>query len=529
MNRREFVSCVGAVVTGAAASARVTGLQKSSFVPDVEIELRAAVGTAPVLPGPATRVWRYEARLLKGAPATIASLPDSYLGPVLRWRTGQRVRVHFLNDLPEPSIVHWHGLDVPQEADGHPRLAVGPGQRYVYEFEVTNRAGTYWYHPHPHMRTAHQVYHGLAGIILVSDPVESALNLPDGDDDLICVIQDRQFGNDNQLVYLSGMPMDNMNGFLGSRMLVNGRPSASRSLATRAYRLRLMNGSNARVYKLGWDPATPMTVIGTDGGLLERPVQRPYVTLAPGERVDTILDLREAPIGHRLVLRSLEFPSELFTMTMGSGRMGGGMRGGMGGGGGDRRGRTGMGRGAAGETLPQGARFDVMTVTVDRRERSAFVLPPRLSSFDRTWQPPASVPTRVVKLDFRHMRFLLDGREFDMQEVTSAETVKAGSTHIWELDNSGPTMMNVRLGHPLHLHGRQYRVLKRQVEPARRAGWDTLREGFVDEGWKDTVLVLPGERVQVLVTFSSHPGLYLYHCHNLEHEDMGMMRNFKIV
>jgi len=205
--------------------------------------------------------------VLNGPPSTIQALPDSCIGPVLRFRTGQRVRIHFLDSLPEPSIVHWHGLDVPADADGHPRLAGGPGQRYLYEFEVTNRAGTYWYHPHPHMRTAYQAYHGLAGMIVVSDPVETALNPPAGDGDLVFVIQDRQFDGSNQLVYLSGMPMDSMNNFLGSRILVNGLPSASRSLVTRAYRVRLMNGSNSRVYKLAWDPSTPMTVIGTDGGL----------------------------------------------------------------------------------------------------------------------------------------------------------------------------------------------------------------------------------------------------------------------
>jgi len=192
-------------------------------------------------------------------------------------------------------------------------------------------------------------------------------------------------------------------------------------------------------------------------------------------------------------------------------------------------GRGAIGRGTSNDTLPQGARFDVMTLTVDRREPSTYTPPARLASFDRTWEAPTGVPTRHVKIDFQHMRFFLDGREFDMQDVTSSETVKAGSTHIWEFDNSGPTMMNMRLGHPMHLHGRQFRVLRRQVEPAREADWDSLREGFVDEGWKDTTLVLPGERVQVLVTFSTHPGLCMYHCHNLEHEDMGMMRNFKIV
>jgi FtsP/CotA-like multicopper oxidase with cupredoxin domain len=404
----------------------------------------------------------------------------------------------------------------------------------VYDFEIVNRAGTYWYHPHPHMRTGPQVMRGLAGAILVSDPDENALNLPSGAEELVCVLQDRQLDGNNQIVYLpepgdgmrpmgrmggmGGMSMDAMTGFLGDQVLVNGRVPETLPLATRAYRLRLMNGSNARVYKLAWSDDTPLTVIGTDGGLLERPVRRRYVTLAPGERVDTILDLSARDPGTRLWLRSLPFPEALFVAPMGRG-MGRG-RG---------RGMMGRGSGSPSRPLPHGAPMDVLPVLIERRERDGFVLPDRLSTYDRAWQPPGSTPTRTVRIDFRMMRFFLNGRQFDLTDVADEETVGAGSTHIWEFDNSGPAMMNMRIGHPMHLHGRQFRVLRRQVEAGRAAAYGALADGFVDEGWKDTVLVLPGERVQVLVQFSRYPGLFLYHCHNLEHEDMGMMRNYRIV
>ena len=175
-------------------------------------------------------------------------------------------------------------------------------------------------------------------------------------------------------------------------------------------------------------------------------------------------------------------------------------------------------------------RAHLLTVAVDRRERSTFTLPATLSRYEAAWQPPPNVPTRVVKIDFMRMQFFLGGREFDMHDVAADETVTAGSTHIWEYDNSGPgMMMNMRLGHPMHMHGRQFRVLRRTVDAGRQADWQTLKDGLVDEGWKDTTLVLPGERVQCLVKFSGYLGLFLYHCHNLEHEDMGMMRNFRIV
>jgi FtsP/CotA-like multicopper oxidase with cupredoxin domain len=207
-------------------------------------------------------VWRFTGRLLKGPADTLQTLPGSYLGPVIRLRRGQHVRVRFANQLGEDSIVHWHGLDVPESADGHPRLAVGQGREYVYEFEVTNRAGTYWYHPHPHMRTGAQVYQGLAGVLLVQDEEEERLALPSGGTELLCVIQDRQFDARNQLVFHGGDMMEMMNGFLGDRVLVNGRPQPTTEVDAAWHRVRLVNASNARIYKLAWSRDVQMAVIG---------------------------------------------------------------------------------------------------------------------------------------------------------------------------------------------------------------------------------------------------------------------------
>ena len=136
-------------------------------------------------------MWRFTGRVIKGPADSLQTLPGSYLGPVIRVRRGQRVRVRFANQLGEDSIVHWHGLDVPEAADGHPRRAVGHGREYVYDFEVTNRAGTYWYHPHPHMRTGAQVYHGLAGLAPRAGRRGGDASLPSGDAELLCVLQDR--------------------------------------------------------------------------------------------------------------------------------------------------------------------------------------------------------------------------------------------------------------------------------------------------------------------------------------------------
>jgi FtsP/CotA-like multicopper oxidase with cupredoxin domain len=157
------------------------------------------------------------------------------------------------------------------------------------------------------------------------------------------------------------------------------------------------------------------------------------------------------------------------------------------------------------------------------------VLPRVLSTFDASWRGNgAARPSRVVSLGFRHMQWLLDDRVFEMEGVAADETVTAGSTHVWEFQNTDG-MMGMRLAHPMHLHGRQFRVVDRQIGGAVREDWSALRDGFTDEGWKDTVLVMPGERVKVLVRFTDYRGVYLYHCHNLEHEDMGMMRNYRVV
>jgi FtsP/CotA-like multicopper oxidase with cupredoxin domain len=479
----------------------------TGFVPDVEMVLTAAPDEVSVLPGAPTRVWRFTGRLLKGPADTLQTLPGSYLGPVIRLRRGQHVRVRFANKLGEDSIVHWHGLDVPESADGHPRLAIGHGHEYVYEFEVTNRAGTYWYHPHPHMRTGAQVYQGLAGLLLVQDVEEDALALPSGGAELLCVLQDRQFDARNQLVFHGGGMMEMMNGFLGDRVLVNGQPQPTTEVDAGWHRLRVLNGSNARIYKLAWSHDLQMAVIGGDGGVLEKPSYRQALTLAPGQRADLLLDLTSLAAGREVHLESQAFAEA----EAGAGGMMG-MRGG----------RM-MGMRGGRSNVPNGAPLRVMTLRTRARKGPAFRVPDRLSSFDPAWSLTAAPPIRRVPLTFQRMEWLLGGRTFAMRDVSPEETVAAGSTRLWEFVNM-PNPMGMEAAHPIHMHGRQFRVIDRTGGRA----MNTLRAGIVDDGWRDTVLVLPGETVRVQVTFTRHPGLYLYHCHILEHEDMGMMRNFRV-
>ena len=471
------------------------------FTPDVEIELVARPDELQVLPGRLTAVWRYVGRVLSGPADALQSVPDSYAGPIFRFRTGQKVRIRYLNRIPQPSIVHWHGLIVPERMDGHPRDVVPTGGEYVYEFEVRNRAGTYWFHPHPHEYTGTQVYGGLAGLFLVSDDEERAARLPSGERDISIVLADRTFDPANQLVYEAAMGpgmMGGMTGFVGERILANGRPSLSFPAAAGAYRVRLLNGSNSRIYRIARSDRKPLVAIASDGGLLAAPVTRPFLVLGPAERAELWLDFHDVSAGSRIALiaEPLDF-----------GGAGMGMMGGM------------MGRGmGAGPQSAAPYPFALFTVG---RGAGRQALPVRLAELAPA---PARKDSkrREFAITLGHMRWGINGRTFDMDEVEPDERVRFGDTEVWEFTNRTPMMA---IPHPMHVHAVQFRVFERLGTPP---GLDGLRAGFLDGGLKDTVLVLPGERVRVLLTFNAFRGLFLYHCHNLVHEDMGMMRNFLV-
>ena len=475
---------------------------ETEFVPDLDISLESLPGKLSLFPGKPTEVWRYRATVIKGDKNRVIELPRSYLGPIIKVHQGEKVRIRFTNSIPEKSIIHWHGLHVPAIMDGHPRYVVEQGQSYLYEFEVNNRAGTYWYHPHPHGRTGPQVYKGLAGLFLVSDEQEQSIGLPDGEYDVPLVIQDRTFDRENQLVYTSGHRMEQMTGFLGDLIFVNGLPDFTLPVSTTAYRLRLLNGSNSRIYKLAWKDGRPLTIIGTDGGLLEKPVSRRYVFLAPGERIELWAKFSNSPVGYETDLISLPFDAGEF--------------------GGTRRGRGMMmgGRMGQNQNLPNGAGFSVFNIKVTKQVIKKQTLPENLSKISPIQQDKAVnlLHPRQFYITARHMQWSINGRVFQMEDVADDEIVQLGSKEIWEFNNTGGGMMHMmNMPHPIHLHGKQFRIIERS---------GVKHEGYVDEGWKDTVLLMPGERIRILVDFDDYPGLFLYHCHNLEHEDMGMMRNY---
>lgn len=509
ISRREFLRLAGLGTTAMLASGFRLPLQMEPFVPDAEIAITAKEKYVQILSGSQTRVWSYEGQLLSGSGVTVQAVPGSYLGPIIRAKTGTKLRIYFHNQLAEDSVIHPHGPRVPEDADGHPMSAIGPGQTKVYEFEVIDRAGPYWFHPHPHMRTAEQVAMGMAGLLYVWDD-EEALAVPGastGANDIPVIIQDRNFDSANQILYNP----NNMWGYLGSRILVNGKPNTVLSLEPRAYRLRILNGSNARTYKLGWSNGMPLQVIGTDGGLLPAVATRNYVMLMPGERIDLWADFT-ALARKQVVLRSLAFdPGGM----MGGGGMGGGGMGGGGMGGGGGGGMTGG--------LPMGSAFDILTVTVGRRASTRPVLgllPPLSVIYDAGNIPNYSSP-RPFTLDMQMMEWTINGRVFEMMAVAEDEIVHLHDTMAWEWINNTP------IPHPMHMHNVQFQVVQRT--PSSLSSYTTINQGLVDTGWKDTVLVWPGERVKIAMTFGPHAGMYMYHCHILEHEDMTMMRNYMIM
>jgi FtsP/CotA-like multicopper oxidase with cupredoxin domain len=496
----------------------------SDFDPDVVIELTQEVADIPIFRGPETRVWKVFGKVLKGPETAIVNHTDSYIAPTIQLQKGQKVRIILKNNLPAQSILHWHGLHVPSKMDGNPMYAINQGQTFVYEFKILNRAGFYWYHAHTHSVTAKQVYSGLAGLFIVSDEEEQALNLPKGEYDVTLAIQDRTFDDQNQLYYNNHM-MQRMQGFLGNQIVVNGQPDYVLPVASRAYRLRLLNGSNSRIYKLAWDDGTPMTVIGVDGGLLERPEQHAYIMLAPGERREIWVDFGGKTVGTELTLRSLSFDGSMFGGMMG-GRMMGGMRGGM-------MGRM-HGRMMGGGDLPLGSDYAVLKVKVSRQSQVQDKLPEQLTTIKPLrLQDAANVDSpRNILLSMRHMSALLNGRSYKMDDVRADEIIPVNTLQVIAFDNgfSGGGMggMMMAMPHPMHMHGEQFQVLKREIDPSFRSSYESVKAGFVDSGWKDTVLVMPGEKVTVLKPFNDYKGVFMYHCHNLEHEDMGMMRDFLV-
>ncbi|MEP7217288.1 MAG: multicopper oxidase family protein, partial [Bacteroidota bacterium] len=410
-------------------------------------------------------------------PTTVWTLGGSYPAPTIRLKKGEQFSVMLTNNLEEPTNIHWHGLLVPAEMDGHAMDVVAPGSGKKYEFTIEQRAGIYWYHPHPDGSTGRQVYKGMAGFFIVEDDEEMALGLPSGNYEIPLVIQDRRIRTDRAFDYTLTMP-DRMDGRLGDTILANGTPDAMFDAESTIYRFRLLNGSNARVYNIALSDHHDLHVIGTDCGLLDRLRSVQSFFLGPGERVDLLIDLSSYTIGSSVRLVAETFDNAIDWTTQGWGG-------------------------------------DILTLNV-MKEGPKRTLPTTLVSYEHL-DPDNAIRTRsfsfkmVVPMPETGMHtindLVYDGARVDL-------TVGAGDTEIWRLFNNSDEP------HPIHIHGAQFQILNRDG-----TGIDDPK----DMGWKDTVILWGKQVVEVVVRFSTHTGMFLFHCHNLEHEDDGMMMNYEIM
>ena len=435
----------------------------------------------------------------------------AYQNPIIRIKRGNQFNARLQNGLNEPTIIHWHGLHLPGVMDGHPRTTIAAGAHYDYAFPVTNRGGMYWYHTHAHNLTAKQAYFGLAGIFMVEDEDETALRnalqLVPGITELPLLIQDKQFNSAGELSYASN-PMQQMMGQLGDTILVNLTPQPQLDIANRLYRFRILNGSNSRIYKLAFihrGKTLPYAIIGTDAGLLDQPYTAQEVFLAPGERVDILFDASQLRTGEEVLLKSLAFEA------MNNEMMGGGMGGMMG------------GMGSA--SLALGAEFEIMKLVVTSHGAATpSVAPRKLSSIARIDTRGATV--RNISLTMQRMRWLINGESFKMDSYPIQS--RSNSVELWDIQNAKMSMP-----HPMHMHGFSFQVVSRRNSPGqvRKLAQDASGRLVTDLGWKDTILVWPGETVRIAIDFTNaYEGdqIYLVHCHNLEHEDQGMMVNHRV-
>jgi suppressor of ftsI/bilirubin oxidase len=444
----------------------------------------------------------------------------SFLNPTLVVRSGEPFRVVLENALDAPTIVHWHGLTVDTRNDGGGMPLVAPRGRYEYGFEVRNRGALYWYHPHPHGLTAGQVYDGLFGLLEVEDDdtiaLRRELDLTPGSTEITLVLQDRRATG-----RYARSAEDAVHGVFGDALYVNGATCAQTDVGTRLYRLRILNACNARTLLLGLRTASgaavPFDVIGNDGGLLPAPVRAQSAFLATAERLDVLVDLRDASVGETVVLETRAFDPMHAEIRLPASA-----------GAGDAHAahQQGSDEHAAHRTAawPEGAPRDILRLRV--RERVAYDrrVPARLS----TLQPVdvTNAQERPLRLGYKSGQWRINDRVFVMGE-TPIEVAR-DTTEVWLLRNYFTSMP-----HAMHLHGFGFEVAERETspDPVKALAIDAKGRLPSDLGRKDTVLVWPGESVRVAIRFAlpfDGPQTYLFHCHNLEHEDGGMMLAVKV-
>jgi bilirubin oxidase len=429
----------------------------------VELDLVAAPAQLTLRPGTTTPAYAYN-----------GSVP----GPTLELQEGDRVIIHFRNELPEPTTVHWHGLHLPFVADGSPFHPVAPGETYDYEFTVRpGSAGTYWYHPHPHHSTGWQVTKGLYGAVVVRAADDPLAGIPER----VLMLADNRLLEDGSLDLPEKTSLqsryDFENGREGDLVFVNGaiRPTVT-IRPGEVQRWRIINASAARVYRLAL-PGHTLLHVGTDGGLFERPVERDEITVAAAERVEVLVRGTGAP-GSVSVLQALPYDRYIHQTRPADWQAT----------------RELLELRYAAEPVARTAAAGGSTDA----EMAPFTIPATLRPVPEL-DTLAATATRVISFS----QGMINGKLMDMDRVDVH--AKLGATEIWEVENL------VGMDHPFHLHGFQFQVIDRNGVP----------EPF--RSWKDVVNVPKHEVVRLIVRYDDYPGKWMFHCHILDHEDHGMM------
>lgn len=410
-----------------------------------------------------------DAEILPGRKTRVYTFNGSFPGPVIKAASGHRVVVRQTNRLGVSTSIHLHGAHVPQSSDGSPMDLIAPnGGSKVYTYPNSQPHANLWFHDHAHHQESETVYRGLTGFYLLTDDVERNLNLPSGAYDVPIALRDARFDDSGQLVYSMG---DFMNRHV---LMANGKAWPYFEVAARKYRFRLFNTANLRFYTLQLSDGSAFQQIGSDGGLLEKPLDVTSVSLSPGERADIVIDFSRYAAGTRLIL-------------------------------------TNTGGLLPGEPVDQLGRVLQFRVTAPVQDRS---------TVPSTLRTLPALGSATVSRDFvlsmdetgASMDAFINGKSFDMDRVDTE--IEYGATEIWTVRNA-----NLYTPHNFHMHLVQFRVLERNGKPVTSGP---------ESGLKDTVPLQPGETVKLQATFTGYEGTYVYHCHMFDHASMGMMANFRV-
>jgi blue copper oxidase len=462
-----------------------------------------------VLPGISSPLWAY----------VVETGGRRLINPILRARRGDEVRLVMANRLPQPTIIHWHGLTNDERNDGTGRFWAAPGERFNYGFMVRDRAATYWYHPHPHGNAGEQVARGLTSLFLVEDDEDAALSraldLAFGTTDVPLIVGDRAFDHEGRLDYPTSSE-EKFHGFFGGEVLVNLTARPYFDAQRRIYRFRILNASNARAYRLAFAQGEKLFdyhLIGTDGGLLAEPATVREAFVAPAQRLDVLVDLRQAQGEEPVLMKSLAFDP------MHNENDGGPAADGAHAGHAAADPHAGHGGG-----LADGAEIPLMRINVEAGGDYQRKIPSRLSQLPLL-SDAYTAERRFLLAHDGGGNWTINGWRFAMRAVPV--TVARGTREIWSIENARASMP-----HPMHVHGFQARVVERRSSPE-QVRTAAAPDGLLpqDRGLLDTVLVWPGETVRIALDFTHpFPGdqIYVFHCHNLEHEDTGMMINYRV-